>query len=94
MLQRERVKLAASFWNNMGADMVIGGMAAAFFLDKPQGASTKIGIANDARPRRIRREVYVAYTRQRVDAGAVVAWERKKCTEKPKFKVNEQCGAI
>jgi len=46
MLQRnERVKLAASFWNNIGAGMVIGGMAAAFFLDKPQGAWTKIGIA-------------------------------------------------
>jgi hypothetical protein len=50
--------------------------------------------AYDARPRRIRREVYDAYTRQRADAGAVVASERKKCTEKPKFKVNEQCGAI
>jgi hypothetical protein len=46
MLQRnERVKLAASFWNNVGAGMVIGGMAAAFFLDKPQGIWTKIGIA-------------------------------------------------
>ena len=45
MLQRnERVKLAASFWNNVGAGMVIGGMAAAFFLDKPHGAWTKIGI--------------------------------------------------
>ena len=45
-LQRnERVKLAASFWNNTGAGMVIGGMAAAFFLDKPQGTWTKIGIA-------------------------------------------------
>ena len=32
-LQRnERVKLAASFWNNVGAGMVIGGIAAAFFL--------------------------------------------------------------
>ena len=41
MLQRnERVKLAASFWNNIGAGMVIGGMAAAFFLDKPQGTWT------------------------------------------------------
>ena len=31
ILQRnERVKLAASFWNNIGAGMVIGGMAAAF----------------------------------------------------------------
>jgi len=41
MLQRnERVKLAASFWNNTGAGMVIGGMAAAFFLDKPQGTWT------------------------------------------------------
>ena len=45
-LQRnERVKLAASFWNNIGAGMVIGGIAAAFFLDKPQGTWTKIGIA-------------------------------------------------
>ena len=46
ILQRkERVKLAASFWNNIGAGMVIGGMAAAFFLDKPEGTWTKIGIA-------------------------------------------------
>ena len=45
-LQRnERVRLAASFWNNIGAGMVIGGLAAAFFLDKPQGTWTKIGIA-------------------------------------------------
>ena len=45
-LQRnERVKLAASFWNNVGAGMVIGGMAGAFFLDKPPGAWAKIGIA-------------------------------------------------
>src|SRR6516165_1038320 len=45
-LQRnERVKLAASFWNNVGAGMVIGGVAAAFFLDKPSGVWTKIGIA-------------------------------------------------
>src|SRR5262245_5871621 len=45
-LQRnERVKLAASFRNNIGAGMVIGGMAAAFLLDKPQGAWTKTGIA-------------------------------------------------
>jgi hypothetical protein len=45
-LQRnERVKLAASFWNNIGAGMVIGGMAAAFFLEKSQGTWTKIGIA-------------------------------------------------
>jgi hypothetical protein len=44
-LQRnERVKLAASFWNNVGAGMVIGGMAAAFFLDKPSGTWTKIGM--------------------------------------------------
>jgi hypothetical protein len=29
MLQRnERVKLAASFWNNIGAGMVLGGIAA------------------------------------------------------------------
>jgi hypothetical protein len=45
-LQRnERAKLAASFWNNVGAGMVIGGMAAAFFLEKPPGVWTKIGIA-------------------------------------------------
>jgi hypothetical protein len=45
-LQRnERVKLAATFWNNVGAGMVIGGMAAAFFLDKPPGTWIKIGIA-------------------------------------------------
>ena len=30
--RNERVKLAASFWNNVGAGMVIGGVAAAFFL--------------------------------------------------------------
>ena len=29
--RNERVKLAASFWNNVGASMVFGGMAAAFF---------------------------------------------------------------
>jgi hypothetical protein len=45
-LQRnERVKLAALFWNNIGAGMVLGGMAAAFFLEKPPGTWTKIGIA-------------------------------------------------
>jgi hypothetical protein len=45
VLQRnERVKFAASFWNNIGAAMVIGGIAAAFFLDK-QGTWTKLGIA-------------------------------------------------
>ena len=45
-LQRnERVKLAALFWNNVGPGMVIGGMAGAFFLDKPPSAWTKIGIA-------------------------------------------------
>jgi hypothetical protein len=43
--RNERVKLAASFWNNVGAGMVIGGLAAAFFLDKPSGTWTKIGIA-------------------------------------------------
>ena len=42
--RNERVNLAASFWNNVGAGMVIGGMAGAFFLDKPPGAWTKIGI--------------------------------------------------
>jgi hypothetical protein len=31
--RNERVKLAASFWINVGAGMVIGGMAAAFFLE-------------------------------------------------------------
>src|SRR5258708_17406361 len=46
-LQRnERVKLAASFWNNVGAGMVIGGMAAAFFLEKPAGTRTKNVISN------------------------------------------------
>ena len=41
-----RVKLAASFWNNnVGAGMVIVGMAWAFFLDKPPGTWAKIGIA-------------------------------------------------
>jgi hypothetical protein len=45
-LQRnERVKLAAAFWNNVGAGMVIGGLAAAFFLEKPAGVWAKIGIA-------------------------------------------------
>ena len=45
-LQRnERVKLAASFWNNVGAGMVIVGMAGAFFLDKPPGTWAKFGIA-------------------------------------------------
>jgi hypothetical protein len=43
--RNERVKLASSFWNNVGAGMVIGGMAAAFFLDKPSGTWTKIAIA-------------------------------------------------
>ena len=34
-LQRnERVKLAASFWNNIGAGMVIGGLAASTLLDQ------------------------------------------------------------
>jgi hypothetical protein len=45
VVRNERVKLAASFWNNVGAGMVIAGMAGAFFLDKPPGAWTKIGIA-------------------------------------------------
>ena len=41
-LQRnERVKLAASFWNNTGAGMVIGGMAAAFLI-----AGLKAGTRN------------------------------------------------
>ena len=43
--RNERVKLAASFWNNVGAGMVLGGMAGAFFLDRPLGAWTKVGIA-------------------------------------------------
>jgi hypothetical protein len=47
ILQRnERVKLAASFWNNIGVGMVIAGMASAFFLEKPQGTWTKIGIGH------------------------------------------------
>jgi hypothetical protein len=37
----ERVKLAASFWNNVGAGMVIGGMAGAFFLDSYQALGPK-----------------------------------------------------
>jgi len=36
--RNERVKLPASFWNNVGAEMVIGGMAAAFFLENLAGA--------------------------------------------------------
>jgi hypothetical protein len=43
--RNERVKLAALFRNNVGAGMVIGGMAGAFFLEKPPGAWIKIGIA-------------------------------------------------
>jgi hypothetical protein len=44
--RNERVKLVASFWNNVGASMVFGGMAGAlFFLEKPPGAWPKIGIA-------------------------------------------------
>jgi hypothetical protein len=43
--RNERVKLAASFWNNVGAGMVFGGMAGAFFLERPPGAWPKIGIA-------------------------------------------------
>jgi len=43
--RNERVKLAASFWNNVGAGMVLGGMAGAFFLDRSPGAWTKVGIA-------------------------------------------------
>ena len=35
--RNERVKLAASFWNNVGASMVFGGMAAAFFLYAASG---------------------------------------------------------
>jgi hypothetical protein len=42
--RNEQVKLAASFWNSIGAGMAVGGMAA-FFLDKPPGTWTKIGIA-------------------------------------------------
>ena len=41
--RNERVDLAASFWNNVGAGMVIVGMAGAF--SKPPGAWAKIGIA-------------------------------------------------
>jgi len=43
--RNERVKLPASFWNNVAAGRVIGGMAAAFFLHKPACTWTKIGIA-------------------------------------------------
>jgi hypothetical protein len=42
-LQRNaRVKLAASFWNNVGAGMVIGGMAAAFFWTSRSGPGPKL----------------------------------------------------
>src|SRR5262249_3188864 len=44
-LQRnERVKLAATFWNNVGAGMLIGGVAGAFYLEKPLFWG-KVGIA-------------------------------------------------
>ena len=46
ILQRnERVKLAASFWNNIGAAMVIGGSAAASFCKNNGSIWTKLGIA-------------------------------------------------
>src|SRR5262249_35371578 len=42
ILQRnERAKLAASFWNNTGAGMVIGGIGAGFFFDNTGGALGK-----------------------------------------------------
>jgi hypothetical protein len=37
--------LAASFWNNVGAGMVIGGMGGRIFLEKLAGAWTKISMA-------------------------------------------------
>ena len=43
--RNERVKLAASFWNNVGASMVFPGLATRFLLEKPPGAWPKIGIA-------------------------------------------------
>src|SRR5262249_22454715 len=43
--RHERVKLAASFWYNGGAGMGIGGLGAAFFLDRPSRTWTKIAIA-------------------------------------------------
>jgi len=35
LARNERVKLAAMFWNNVGAGMLIGGVAGAFYLEKP-----------------------------------------------------------
>jgi 1,4-dihydroxy-2-naphthoate octaprenyltransferase len=44
LVRNERVKLAAMFWNNVGAGMLIGGVAGAFYLQKPLFWS-KFGIA-------------------------------------------------
>ena len=41
MQRNERVKLAASFWNNVGAGMVFGGIAGAFFLEGPLAPGPK-----------------------------------------------------
>jgi hypothetical protein len=44
IMRNERVKLAATFWNNVGAGMLIGGVAGAFFFEKPLFWG-KVGIA-------------------------------------------------
>jgi hypothetical protein len=43
-VRNERVKLAATFWNNLGAGVLIAGVAGAFFLEKPLFWG-KVGIA-------------------------------------------------
>jgi hypothetical protein len=44
LLRNERVKLAAMFWNIVGAGMLIGGVAGAFFFEGPLFWG-KVGIA-------------------------------------------------
>jgi hypothetical protein len=44
LVRNERVKLAAMFWNNVGAGMLIVGVAGAFYLQKPLFWG-KVGIA-------------------------------------------------
>jgi hypothetical protein len=45
--RNEQIKLAASFWNNVGAGMVIGDLAAAFFSDKPSGTQELASCADE-----------------------------------------------
>src|SRR5262249_27524917 len=44
LVRNERVKLAATFWSNVAAGMLIGGVAGAFFFEKPLFWG-KVGIA-------------------------------------------------